>query len=98
MTLNVAPSLTFPTTTGQDVAIFPTISECTVAQAAKFLDVSEGYINEVLDYNRIKHRLEDGRRLIDWNSLQEYGQERQRGLAAMAEMVQLNQEMGLYDD
>ena len=98
MTLTVAPTSIFPTTDGQDVAVFSAVSECTVAQAAKFLDVSEGYVNEVLDDNLIEHRLEGGRRLIDWNSLQEYGQERKRRLIAFAEMVQLNQEMGLYDD
>jgi hypothetical protein len=98
MTLTVAPTSVFPTTAGQDVAIFPTVSECTVAQAAKFLGWSEGYVDEVLDDNLIKHRLKDGNRLIDWNSLQEYRQERERGLAALAEIVRWDQEMGLYDD
>ena len=98
MTLTVSPSSVFSTTAGQDVAVFPVVSECTVAQAAKFLGLSEGYVNETLDDNLIAHRQEGGRRLIDWNSLQEYKQERERRLAAFAEMVQLNQEMGLYDD
>ena len=98
MTLTVAPTSVFPTTTGQDVAIFSTISECTVAQAAAFLDVSEGYIDEVLDDNLIKHRLEDGKPLIDCDDLLKYKQERERGRAVLDEMVRWNQEMGLYDD
>ena len=98
MTLTVAPTSVFSTTTGQDVDIFPMVSECTVAQAAAFLDVTEGYINEVLDDNLIKHRSECGRCLIDCNELLEYKRERERGRAVLDEMARWDQEMGLYDD
>ena len=98
MTLTVTPPSVFPTTAGQDINMFSVVSECTVAQAAKFLDVSEGYVDEVLDDNLINHRLEGGKRLIDRNSLQEYKRERERGRAVLDEMVRWDQEMGLYDD
>jgi len=76
----------------------PAVSECTVAQAAKFLDVSEGFVDEVLDDNLIKHRLEGGRRLIDWNSLQDYGQERNQKLVEAEGLFHFFQEIGLSDD
>ena len=98
MSVVAAPPQTFPTTDGRSIDVFPVASELTVAQAARFLDVSEGYVNEMLNAGRVIFRLEDGERLIEWDSLRDYGQERQRRRASFAEMVSMNQEMGLYDD
>ena len=78
--------------------MFPTVSECTVAQAAQFLGGTEGLVNELLDAGLIASRLEDGEHLIQWDSLANYRQERKRRHAALDEMVSMNQEMGLYDD
>jgi len=83
---------------GQDVALFPTPSELTVAQAAKFLRSSEGYLNEVLNAGYIAFRLENGERMVQLNSMLEYEQEQERRHAAFDEFVHMNQEMGLYDD
>jgi predicted XRE-type DNA-binding protein len=92
------PSPSFLAETGHDVDLFLALSELTVVQAAKFLDVSQGFVNELLDFNILKFREDAGCRLIKSNDLIEYGQERKRGHALLDEMVRLNQEMGLYDD
>jgi len=65
MTLTAAPSHTFPTTDGLGIAMFPTVSECTVAQAAQFLDGTEGLVHELMDAGLIAFRLENGERLIE---------------------------------
>ena len=95
MTLTVAHSPSFSTT---DIAMFPAVSECTITQAATLLGVREGYIEELLDDDLVKHRLENGKRLVDQNSLSDYWQDRKRRHAWLDEMVLMNQEMGLYDD
>jgi hypothetical protein len=97
MTATIAPPFPFLATDGQDVDLLPIAVECTVAQAAQFLDRSEGSVHEYLDDNLISFRLENGERLIQWNSLQEFAQELQHGRDFIAEMVRLDQEMGLYD-
>ena len=98
MTLAVASPQIFSTIDAQNIGVFPPMSECTIAQAATFLDVSEGFVNELLNAKRVMFRQENGERLIEWNSLSDYGQTRKRRRAALAEMVRMNQEMGLYDD
>jgi hypothetical protein len=97
MTLTI-PSPTFQIEAGHVVDLFPAPSELTVAQAAKFLDVSQGFVNELLDFNVLEFREDAGCRLIRSDDLVEYGQERKRRHAALDEMVRWNQEMGLYDD
>ena len=69
MSVTAAPLHTFTTTDGRNISTFPMVSECTVAQAARFLDVSEGYVNEMLNAGRVIFRLEDGERLIEWDNL-----------------------------
>ena len=96
--LTAAPPHTFSTTDGHDVDMLTTVPGCTVEQAAQFLDVSEGYVHEMLNAGRVLFRRENGERLIEWDSLRDYGKERKRKLAAFAKMVRMNQEMGLYDD
>ena len=95
MTFTAMPSLLMPDV--QDIDMFPSVSELTVAQAAKFLDGTEGLVDELLHAGLITSRLKNGVRLIAWDSLQNYAQEENRKDAAFAEMVRENQEMGLYD-
>ena len=73
-------------------------TECTVAQAAEFLDVSEDYVDEMLNAERVLFQLKNGKRMIEWNSLLEYKQRRDFRLAGLEEMIRWDQEMGLYDD
>ena len=98
MSLTAAAPPTFPITNNRDIDTFPAESECTVAQAARFLDVSEGYVLEMLNAGRVLFRQENGERLIEWNSLRDYRTKWKCRHAALDEMVRLNQEMGLYDD
>jgi len=73
-------------------------TECTVAQAAEFLRMSERRLNDLLDAGRIAFRQENDVRLVQWNNLLEYKQRRTRRRAWLEEMVRMNQEMGFYDD
>ena len=98
MTLTATPTYSFLQTEGQSIPLIPPVPELTVAQAAKFLDGSEGLINELLDDGLIAFRLVKGERLVQRDSLQTFAQEEERKNAVFAEMVRMNQEMGLYDD
>ena len=97
MSLTIAPSSPF-LVTGDSAAFVHAPAECTVTQAAEFLDVSEDYVDEMLKAERILFQLKNGKRMIEWNSLLEYKQRRDFRLAGVAEMIRWDQEMGLYDD
>jgi hypothetical protein len=97
MTLTLV-SPPFLTEVGQNVDTFPVPSELTVAQAAKILDGSVGLINELLDGGLITFRLENGERMVQWDSLVDYAQERQRRRATADDLFSFFREMGLSDD
>ena len=97
MTFTTMPSsLLMPI--GQDVDLFPVPSELTIAQAAKYLDGTEGLIDELLNAGQIASHWENGERLVRWDSLRNYARTEERRFDALAEMVQWEREMGLYDD
>ena len=97
MTFTAMPhSLLMPV--GQDIDLFPAVSELTVAQAAKFLDGTEGLVDELLNAGLITSRMKNGVRLIPWDSLQNYAQEENRKDAALAELFQMFREAGMSDD
>jgi len=73
-------------------------TECTVAQAAKFLDMSENCVDELLNFGVLEFKEKNGERLLLWNPLLEYKQRWAFRQAGVDEMVCMNQEMGLYDD
>ena len=98
MTFTTIPPSPFLTTTGQDVEVLSASTEYTVAQAAKFLHVSERHLNRLLDAGRIVFRQEGSERMVLQSSLLDYEQWRERGHAALDRMMQWNQEMGLYND
>ena len=98
MTLTANPTSVFPITDGRDIGLSPAVSECTVAQAAEFLDISERHLNDLLDNNFIVSRQENGERLVQWNSILDFEQQEASRLAGLDEMARLDQEMGLYDD
>ena len=87
MTATIAPFHPFLATDGQDFNPFPAMTECTVTQAAKILDGTELYVNELLDDKRLAFRSENGKRLIQWDSLLKFAQKRQRGRELLDEMV-----------
>jgi len=97
MTFTTMPSsLLMPV--GQDVDLFPMPSELTVAQAARMLGVSEAGIDEYIDDGIIESRWENGKRLIQWDSLVKFYQKRKWMEEGLNEIVRMSQEMGLYDD
>jgi len=98
MPISTASSHPYTTTGGQGFGLFPRLAECTVSEAARFLGGSEGYVDELLRDGVIVFRLESGERLVQWDSLLDYAQRRKRNFAALAEMIRMDQEMGLYDD
>ena len=86
----------------QDFDLFPVRSESmqsdlTVAQAAKILGSREGLIHSLIEDGDVDSRIVDGEKMVVRESFIAYKKERDRRIAAMAEMVRENQEMGLYD-
>jgi len=97
MSLTTTPVSPFLATDGSAGMVYaPT--ECTVAQAAEFLRISECRLNDLLDAGRIAFRQENDVRLVQWSNLREYKQKRALRRAWLEETVRMNQEMGLYDD
>ena len=97
MSLTTTSLSTFLATDGSAGIVYaPT--ECTVAQAAEFLDVSEDCVDGLLDLGVLEYRQDGGHRLINRDELFGYAQRWARRRAALDEMVRMNQEMGLYDD
>ena len=85
-------------TDGQDIAPFPVLSELTVAQAARLLNSPVGFVHELLDDGLLEFRQEEGQRLVQWNSLADFGQARERRYQALESIFLQFQEMGLNDD
>jgi excisionase family DNA binding protein len=103
MVYNAGMSLTAlsPTVLSTDVAdinSFPMSSELTVAQAAAVLDVPEGYVDELIEDNLIEYRQEGNKRWIDCDGLLAYKEKRERGHAALDELLRMFHEAGLSDD
>jgi len=96
MSLTIASSPPF-LATGEPGGIVHAPTECTVAQAAEFLDMSEGCLHELLDDEIITFRLKNGERWVQWDSLLEFELEYREQGEALAEMTRWSQEMGLYD-
>ena len=99
MTFTIAPPQPF-LATSQDFYLDPPAlpTELTVAQAARVLDVPEGAVLELFTLGILECRQEGMRRLTNRDRLLIYKQERDRGCMILAEMVRLDQEMGLYDE
>ena len=99
MTFTVAPSHTFPITDGRDIGMFPAVSECTVAQAATLLGVREGYIEELLDDNLVKHRLDNGNTKCQYRQKNEFSEYALRGRDTNQELETLKfwREQKIYE-
>jgi hypothetical protein len=88
----------FMTLGEQDIGLFSTLPEFTLAQAGTFLRMSERHLNDLLDAGEIKSRLVGNERMVLRDSLLAFEQERERLRTALDTIVQDSQEMGLYDD
>ena len=97
MSLTITSSPPF-LATGEPVGIVHAPTECTVAQAAEFLDGPENLVNAWLDDGLIVFRLKNGERLVQWNSLLEFKKEQEWMHEGLIKIVRLSEEMGLYDD
>ncbi|GHT42902.1 hypothetical protein FACS189454_09760 [Planctomycetales bacterium] len=79
--------------------ILPPQTELTPEQAAEFLCVSESFMLELLDSGEIESRNEGKQRQVALRSLVKYDQKwAQQQTAALDKLIQLSEEMGLYDD
>ena len=98
MSLAVSTPHSFLTTGEQDVVLFATKTELTVAQAAQVLDLPEGAILELFSIGVLECRQEGSQHFLDSDQVYEYKQRRDEGRAFMRELMRLEQEMGLYDE
>jgi len=84
---------------GQEVCIIPgRAAEVSVAQAAKFLDMSEACVHEVLELGVLEYRQDGDQYWIDQDSLLAYEQRVAFKLKGLKEIIRMSEEMGLYDD
>jgi AraC-like DNA-binding protein len=97
MTFTTMPSHSLLSADDQTIALFPSLSELTIAQTANFLHMSERHVNDLLDMGEFAFREENGERLVQRDSLLDFEQERERVGRVLDEMVRWNQEMGFYD-
>ena len=83
---------------GQKCSLVSERQEMTTQQAADVLDVSRPYLIKLLEEGKIPHRKVGNHRRVDFKDLKEY-EEKMRTLREnkLAEMVKINQELGLYD-
>ena len=84
---------------GRAVTIVPINKELTTQEAADILNVSRPYLIKLLEQGEIPFIKTGTHRRIRFSDLMEYkkhrDEERERGLA---ELTQLSQELGLYDE
>ena len=95
---SISPAISEAVIDGRDVSSFPLPDELTIAEAAKILDRREGLIHALIEDGEIASRIINGERFVIRDSFLNYKQDRERKSAWLAEMVQWDQEMGLYDD
>jgi hypothetical protein len=108
MTFTIPPPQPFLATDDPNFDLFPmpselmpselTPSELTIAQAAEFLDGTEGLVHELIDAELIAFRLEDGERLVDFYSLSDFLERRKRRHAALNDLFCMFREAGMSDD
>ena len=98
MSVAVSTPHSFLTTGEQDVVLFPTKAELTVAQAAQVLDLPESAILELFSLGVLEYRQEGSQHLLDRDHVYEYKQQQEEGLILMRELMRLSEEMGLYDE
>jgi excisionase family DNA binding protein len=84
--------------TGRSVSIIPADSELTPNEAADYLAVSRTFVLKLMDTGQIPFRRVGAHRRLRFADLREYEKgQRSRADAAMDEMAQINQKLGLYE-
>jgi len=97
MSITTIPSPSF-LAADEPLGVVHVQTDCTIAEAAKILDMPEDCIDELIKIGVLKSRQYGDQCLVQRDRLLEYHQGRESRRAALDEMVRMNQEMGLYDD
>ena len=83
---------------GRSISIIPAKSELTPNEAADYLAVSRTFVLKLMDTGQIPFRRVGSHRRIRFGDLKDYEKrQRARADAAMDEMAQISQELGLYE-
>lgn len=83
----------------QAVTVVPVGKELTTQEAADILNVSRPYLIKLLDEGAIPFTMTGSHRRVPFAELMAYKQRRNaRRRKALAELTQLSQDMGLYDE
>ena len=82
---------------GRVVALVSAASEVTTTQAASLLGVSRPHVTKLVDSGRLEARMVGSHRRIRLTDLVRYKAERDRRRALVDEIVDLSQEMNLYE-
>ena len=67
-----------PSVDGLIIERFIIPTELTIEVTARFLQMSEHHVNDLLDAGRIEFRQDNGERLVQWESLLTFDLERQQ--------------------
>jgi len=95
--LNLLVTILDQFASGNAVEVVPIHSELTTQEAANLLNVSRPYLIKLLEERKLPFHYVGSHRRLFFEDVMAYREESYRkSQEAMAEMVRLNQEMGLY--
>ena len=97
MTATIALPRSFSVADRHGVVASLVSSECTVSEAAEFLDMSEDCLNDLIRIGVFECRQENGERLIQQSRVLEFDRKQKWGEEVLKELSRISQEMGLYD-
>lgn len=84
---------------GQAVAVVPEERELTTQQAANFLNVSRPYLIKLLEQGEIPYIQVGSHRRVLFDDLKKYKQQRDTERSKfLQQLIEINEEAGLYDD
>jgi excisionase family DNA binding protein len=85
-------------TRGRALTLLPFSRDLTTQQAADLLNVSRPYLIQLLDKGELSHHMVGTHRRISLDTLLAYRREsKKRTRAALRELTQLSEELGMYD-
>jgi len=97
--LNLLVTILDQFASGNAVEVVPIHAELTTQEAANLLNVSRPYLIKLLEEGKLPFHYVGSHRRLFFEDVMAYKDESfRRSQEAMAEIVRLSQEMGLYDD